>query len=136
MTRLFYCIAAVTALCMTLGAFPASAACLNKFAHRSEGPKRIFTLLTGKLTFPEARDLSKAISEKKSPALEWLNEKGKPIAFQIGELKVIRPMPVGCDGKKSGVVMNVTFNTFIQPARKVTIKLDSDRIVEFDLAEN
>lgn len=136
MIRLSPCLAALTALCMTIGAFPASAACQNKYAHRNEGSKRIFTLLTGKLTFPEARELAKAISEKKSPGLEWLNEKGKPIASQYGELKVIRPMPVGCDGKKSGVVMNVVFTSIVQPSRKVTIKLDADRVVEFDLAQN
>lgn len=133
MIRLFHCLAAVTALCMTLVAFPASAACQNKFAHRNEGSKRIFTLLTGKLTFPEARDLSKAISERKSPGLEWVSDKGKPIATQYGELKVIRPMPVGCDDRKSGVVMNVAFMTVVQPNRKVSIKLDADRVVEFDL---
>jgi len=133
MIRISHCLAAVTAFSMTLVAFPASAACQNKFAHRNEGSKRIFTLLTGKLTFPEARDLSKAISEKKSPGLEWLNEKGKSIATQHGELKVIRPMPVGCDDRKSGVVMNVTFPTMVQPTRKVSIKLDADRVVDFDL---
>lgn len=133
MIRFSQCLAAGTALCMTLVAFPASAACQNKFAHRNEGSKRIFTLLTGKLTFPEARNLSKAIAERKSPGLQWVNEKGKPIATQYGELKVIRPMPVGCDDRKSGVVMNVTFTTIVQPAKKVSIKLDADRIVDFDL---
>lgn len=109
---------------------------MNKYALRSEGPRRIFTLLTGKLTFPEAQELAKAIRDKKSPGLEWISEKGKSIGAQSGDLKVIRPMPVGCDGKKSGVVMNVTFNSVMQPSKKVSIKLDADRIVDFELSEN
>jgi len=136
MIRRFHRFSAATALCALLGASPVSAACVNKYTHRRDGSRLVFTLLTGKLTFPEARDLAKKIQEKKSPALEWVTEKGKPIASQNGDLKVIRPMPVGCDGKKSGVLMNVGFLSMSPPSREVNIKLDADRIVEFDLAEN
>ena len=136
MTRRDRSIAVALAACVLLGALPASAACMNKYALRSDGPRRIFTLLTGKLTFPEAQELARAIREKKSPGLEWVSEKGKSIGVQHGQLKVIRPMPVGCDGRKSGVVMNVTFNSVMNPSKKVSIKLDADRIVEFELSEN
>lgn len=135
MTRRDRSIAVALAACVLVGSLPASAACMNKYALRSDGPRRIFTLLTGKLTFPEAQELAKAIREKKSPGLEWVSEKGKSIS-QHGDLKVIRPMPVGCDGRKSGVVMNVTFNSVMNPSKKVSIKLDADRIVDFELSEN
>lgn len=136
MTRPCRSIAVAVFACAVLSALPASAACMNKYALRSDGPRRVFTLLTGKLTFPEAQELARAIRDKKSPGLEWVSEKGKSIGIQHGDLKVIRPMPVGCDGRKSGVVMNVTFNTVMNPAKKVSIKLGADRIVDFELSEN
>jgi len=111
---------------------PASAGCMNKFLRRGEGPRQVVTLLTGKLTFQEAQALSVAIQQKKAPAIQWVDEKGKEISRQYGELKVVRPMPVGCDGKASGVVAIVTFPTPQQPARKMSIKLDGDTVVVFD----
>jgi hypothetical protein len=111
---------------------PASAACMNKFLRRGDGPRQVVTLLTGKLTFQEAQALSAAIQQNKAPAIQWVDEKGKEIARQFGELKVVRPMPVGCDGKASGVVAIVTFPTPQQPRTKMSIKLDNDTIVVFD----
>jgi hypothetical protein len=116
-------------------AHAASAACVNKFLRRSEGPRQVVTLLTGKLTFQEAQALSQAIGAKKSTPLTWVDEKGKELARQIGELKVVRPMPVGCDGKSSGVVMIVSFATPTQPGKKMLIKLDENTTVEFDESE-
>ena len=95
--------------CLVVCAEAASAACVNRFVARSEGTRQVVTLLTGKLTFQEAQALSSSIGHSQAPGLEWLDDKGKAVAKQFGELKVVRPMPVGCDGKASGVVMIVTF---------------------------
>ncbi|GEM_PF-906147 len=125
---------AVFALVAAAVSLPASAAvCVNKFLSRSEGAaKQIVTLLTGKLTFQEAQDLAKAITAKSAPPLEWVDDKGKTIARQFGELKVVRPMPVGCDGKTSGVVVIATFQTLSQPSGKMIVKLDPNTTVTFD----
>lgn len=106
-------------------------ACVNKFLNRSEGPRQIVTLLTGKLTFQEARKLAADIAARQAPPLEWVDDAGKTLAKQFGELKVVRPMPVGCDGKPSGVVMIVTFAK-AQPSRVMKIKLDAETTVTFD----
>jgi hypothetical protein len=111
---------------------PASAACINRFVNRTERPHQIVTLLTGKLTFQEAQALAAAIKAKEAPALEWLDEGGKTIAKQFGDLKVVRPMPVGCDGKSSGVVLIVTFPTTNTPVKKIIVKLNPDSTVTFD----
>ncbi len=125
---------AVFAFVASIVALPASAAvCVNKFLSRSEGAaKQIVTLLTGKLTFQEAQDLAKAITAKSAPPFEWVDDKGKTIARQFGELKVVRPMPVGCDGKTSGVVVIATFQTLSQPSGKMMVKIDANTTVTFD----
>jgi hypothetical protein len=115
-----------------LAAQAASAACVNRFVSRAEGPRQVLTLLTGKLTFQEAQDLAKAIHANQAPPLEWVGDSGRAIAKQFGELKVVRPMPVGCDGKSSGVVVIVTFPTTIKPAKKINIKLNPDTTVAFE----
>lgn len=110
-----------------------AATCVNKFLSRSEGAARqVVTLLTGKLTFQEAQELAKAINAHQAPPLEWVDEKGKTISRQFGELKVVRPMPVGCDGKTSGVVVIATFQTLSQPAGHMLVKLDANTTVTFD----
>ncbi|HEX7150812.1 MAG TPA: hypothetical protein VF618_04930 [Thermoanaerobaculia bacterium] len=109
-----------------------AAVCVNKFLRRTEGPRQVVTLLTGKLTFQEAQALSQQISSKQAGPVEWVDDKGKTIARQFGELKVIRPMPVGCDGKTSGVVATVVFATGQQPSKKISIKLDANTTVIFD----
>lgn len=109
-----------------------AAQCVNRFVSRPEGPRQVVTMLTGKLTFQEAQALSKAIRSNQAPPLEWVNEAGKSLYKQIGELKVIRPMPVGCDDRTSGVVMIVTFATHIKPAKKMHVKLGANTIVAFD----
>ena len=110
----------------------AHAACVNKFIYRQDGPTLRLTLLTGKLTFQEAKDLAKAISEKKADPIEWIDDKGKTIAKQNGDLQVLRPMPVGCDEKPSGSVITISFFRNVPPASKVTIKLAADNIVTFE----
>lgn len=124
-----------TALLASLLAFTvagsASAACMNKFVVRSERPHQIVTLLTGKLTFQEAQALATAISKKQTPGLEWLDANGKAISRQFGELKVVRPMPVGCDGRASGVVLIATFPNAVPPVKKMMVKM-GDNVVEFE----
>jgi hypothetical protein len=110
----------------------ASGACINKFTHRARGPQHTFTLLTGKMTFQDATALAVAIKEKKAQPLEWVDSKGKAIAVQFGELKVIRPMPVSCDSTLSGVIMSADFASAIAPSSKIRIKFDSKLIVDFD----
>lgn len=116
----------------------ARAECVNKFVAHGEGfgsrgaMRQAFTLLTGKLTYQEAQELAAAISDNKAPGIEWVDEQGKTIAKQYGALKVLRPMPVGCDGRTSGVVVTVQFPTSTKPAKKVFIKFDASSTVAFD----
>jgi hypothetical protein len=122
---------AFVAACLLI-ANVASAACVNRFVSRTERPRQVVTLLTGKLTFQEAQALSASIQKKSSPPLEWVGDDGRTISRQFGELKIVRPMPVGCDGKTSGVVMIATFATSVVPARKMLVKLDPQTTVAFD----
>jgi hypothetical protein len=119
-------------LCLAVALPAAPATCVNKFFSRSDGPRQVVTLLTGKLTYQEAHALAKAIKDGQAPPLEWLSDTGKPIAKQFGDLKVVRPMPVGCDGKTSGVVVVATFVSATRPMKKMTVKLDAERIVGFE----
>lgn len=123
---------AVSALACLLAADTATAACVNRFVSRTERPRQVVTLLTGKLTFQEAQALSSSIQKKDAPPLEWIGEDGRSIAKQFGELKVVRPMPVGCDGKTSGVVMIVSFATGAAPKKQMLVKLNADTTVTFD----
>ncbi len=110
----------------------ASAECVNRFVNRTARPYQVVTLLTGKLTFQEAQELATKINKSQAPPLEWVSDAGKTIAKQYGELKVMRPMPVGCDGKTSGVVMIATFPSAREPAKKMFVKLDANTTVEFE----
>lgn len=122
----------LTALVLVLAASDVSAACMNKFVGRAEGPRQVVTLLTGKYTFQEAQALAEAINARKAPPLQWVDDAGKALASQWGELKIVRPMPVGCDGKPSGVVMIATFATVSKPTKKMNIKFDSTTTVAFE----
>jgi hypothetical protein len=122
----------LSALVALAAADVASAACVNRFLNRTERPHQVVTLLTGKLTFQEAKALGAAIEAKKAPVIEWVDDNGKTIAKQFGELKVVRPMPVGCDGKTSGVVMIVSFPTGVQPIKKMNVKLTADTTITFE----
>ncbi|HVT44751.1 MAG TPA: hypothetical protein VMT00_10200 [Thermoanaerobaculia bacterium] len=108
------------------------AACINKYIYKSQGNRQHITLLTGKLTFQDAQELARQIAEKKSPPLEWLDDKGKTLATQFGELKVVRPMPISCDDKPSGVVVATTFMTMVTPSRSIQIRLGPDTVVTFE----
>ena len=119
-------LAAVLTAVIAFSAHSASAACINRFVSRTERTLQVVTLLTGKYTFQEAQALSKTAK------LEWVGEDGKTIARQFGELKVVRPMPVGCDGKTSGVVMIVNFGATRPPSKKMLVKFDAQTTVEFD----
>lgn len=124
---------AIVALLVLLVAAPhAAAACVNRFVVRSERPRQVVTLLTGKLTFQEAQALATAIDRKEAAPVEWLGDGGKVVAKQVGSLKVVRPMPVGCDGKSSGVVLVATFLSQSPPSKKMTVKLSADTTVALD----
>lgn len=123
----------VTVICAHLLAAPAAeAACINKFTHADKGPQHTLTLLTGKLTFQDAQALAVAIRDGKAAPLEWVDSRGKAIATQFGELKVIRPMPVACDANASGVIMMATFATVQTPSSKIWIKFNPQLTVEFN----
>ncbi len=107
-----------------------AATCINRFVSRSERQRQVVTLLTGKYTFQEAQALAK------DAKLEWVDDSGKTIAKQFGELKVVRPMPVGCDGKSSGVVMIASFASVIAPQKKMLVKFDPQTTVAFDQQAN
>lgn len=117
---------------LALSAWSASAACVNKFVVRTERPLQVVTLLTGKLTFQEATALAAAIEKKQAPPIEWLTSDGKTYAKQYGELKVVRPMPVGCDGKSSGVVIVAQFAATVPPKKTMFVKLTPDTNVTFE----
>jgi hypothetical protein len=123
---------AVAIIVTVASARHASAACMNRFVNRTERPHQIVTLLTGKLTFQEAQALAAAIKAKQAPVFEWLDDGGKVVARQYGELKVVRPMPVGCDGKSSGVVLIVSFPTNNTPVKKMIVKMNAETTVTFD----
>ena len=114
------------AIAAVLSAQSSYAACVNRFVTRSERQQQVVTLLTGKYTFEEAKAMAK------NAKLEWVNDSGKTIARQIGELKVVRPMPVGCDGKSSGVVMIASFGTLASPSKKMLVKFDATTTVAFE----
>ncbi|HYM62995.1 MAG TPA: hypothetical protein VEZ11_19060 [Thermoanaerobaculia bacterium] len=132
MTKHRFIILAVVATLASAGLSPVRADCVNRFVAHGEGMRQVFTLLTGKLTYQEAQALAQAMADKKAPVIEWVDDGGKTIAKQFGELKVLRPMPVGCDGRTSGVVLTVQFPTSTKPAKKVFLKLDPNATVAFE----
>ncbi len=120
-------------LCLALAhSAVAGPSCVNKFLNRSEGARQVVTLLTGKLTYQEAYKLAQQIKAGQAPPIEWISDTGKSLARQYGDLKVVRPMPVSCDGKTSGVVMVATFVSARKPMKKMHVKLDPTLTVEFD----
>jgi len=119
----------VTAIAAVLIPAAAHAACMNKFVSRTEGNKKIVTLLTGSITFQEAQELSKNLQAKKT-SVEWQDDKGKVIA-PAAEFQAVRPMPVACGDKPSGAVINVVFLTFASPSKSMSIKLGDVTTVVF-----
>lgn len=115
-----------------LVSFHASAACINRFTRRVEGSRNIVTLLTGELTFQSAQALAAAIRDGKATPIEWVDDTGKVIARQFGDLKVVRPMPVACSGNSSGVIMIAVFPSAQTPSRRMLVKLEENKVVAFD----
>jgi hypothetical protein len=125
---------ALPLLCTTivLATTPLSAAtCMNKFLRRSEGQKQVITFLTGKLTYEEAKTVAQAIAKHQAEPFQWVDEKGKVLAKNFGPLQVVRPMPVGCDGKTSGVVLMATFMSVTPPSKKMLVRIDPSTTVDF-----
>lgn len=118
-------------ICVLL-ASEASAACVNRFTRRTDGPRQIVTLLTGKMTFQEAQALAAAIHDRRAEPLDWVDDNGRTLGQQYGELKVVRPMPVACDDKESGVIMIVTFATMQVPVRRMNVRFKRDMVVQFE----
>jgi hypothetical protein len=119
--------------CLTAAvAAGADAACVNKYVVRAEGPKRVLTFLTGMMTFPEAQELSKAITAHKKQPVSWLDDRGKEVAKQMGDMKVVQPMPVACGGKASGVVLNVEFLAVVNPTKIMKVKFDDGLVIDFE----
>ncbi|MFN2442924.1 MAG: hypothetical protein ABR517_09590 [Thermoanaerobaculia bacterium] len=118
-------------LLLLLPAAAESAVCVNKYIQHSAQNRLTLTLLTGQLTFDEAKQLAAAIGAGEKAPLEWQSEEGKVIARQFGNLKVVRPMPIACDDKPSGVVVQAVFPTSNKPGGILRLKLDDDLIVHF-----
>ena len=112
-----------------------AAPCMNKFLAQKDGPKITVTMLTGKLSYPEAFEYAQAVNAHRVPPPEWVDEKGKTISKIISDLKVVRPMPVSCDGKPSGVVMTATFLGTHVPSGKMYVKFDEKTTVTLDEQE-
>lgn len=126
-TRTLVCVLVVSAV-----QHAASAACVNKYFAQKEGPKVLVTVLTGMLSYPEAYQLAQAVNDKSAPPPEWVDEKGRTIAKHIGEMKVIRPMPVSCEGKASGVVLTTTFLVGRTMSGRIYIKFDANTTVALE----
>lgn len=111
----------------------AAAACVNRFVQRREAPGRwVVTLLTGRLTYQEAQTLTREITAGRSAPLDWVDDRGKSLGKQIGLLRVVRPMPVACEGKSSGSILLATFLAPKPPAGKMNVKFNSAMTVEFE----
>ena len=121
---------AAAALLITSSAF--GAGCVNRYIAQKDGSKVVITVLTGKLTYAEAYGLAQAVNAKTVAPPEWVEEKGKMIAKVLGDLKVIRPMPIACDEKTSGVVMSMTFLATRAPSGKMFLKIDDKTTIALE----
>lgn len=124
--------AAAVALIL-LSDIASAAPCINRFVQRRESAGRwVITLLTGHLTFQEAQTLSREIDAKRAAPVEWVDAKGNALATQFGPMRVMRPMPVACDTKPSGVIVVVTFLAARPPLDKMIVKFTPNNVVEFE----
>lgn len=114
----------------------ATAACVNKYVAQKSSNKLTFTLLTGMLDFEDAKNLAQAIASGDHAPLTWVTEDGKVIARQLGDLKVVRPMPVACADKTSGVVVQASFLSVRMPSKIVRIVFDPDKAIDFEAQNN
>jgi len=108
---------------------------VNKYIVQKDGARYTLTILTGKLSYTEAYSLAVAVNNRRTPPPEWVDEKGKTIAKHIGELKIIRPMPVACDDKTSGVVLTTNFILVRPPSGRIYIKFSNTTTVLLDAQE-
>jgi hypothetical protein len=122
--------AATLLLATLLTASDAHAACLNKFVVQSQNNKRIVTLLTGEITFVEAKELSRALKAKEAGVIEWLDPRDQVIVAASG-FDVVRPMPVACGDRKSGVVATIELVTFATPSKTMRLRFPDGRTVTF-----
>jgi hypothetical protein len=122
-------------LFVTAVADAASAACVNKYIAQRDGSRYILTVLTGKLSYPEAYSLAVKVNNHTVPPPAWVDEKGKTIAKHIGEFKIIRPMPVACDERTSGVVLSTNFLSTRAPAGRIYIKFDDTTTIALEQQE-
>ena len=113
----------------------APAACVNKYIAQKNGPRYILTVLTGRLSYPEAYSLAVKVNNHTAPPPLWVDEKGKTIAKHIGDLKIIRPMPVACDDKTSGVVLTTKFLAPRPPSGRIYIKFDDATTIALEAQE-
>jgi len=113
----------------------ASAACINRYIVQKDRAKYVLTVLTGRISYPEAYELAQAVNNHTAPPPEWVDDKGKTIARHFGEMKVIRPMPVSCDDKSSGVVLTLTFLVTRPPSGRIHIKFSANTTVALDEQE-
>lgn len=108
----------------------ARATCLNRFVVQSQNNKRILTLLTGELTFSEAKELARALQAKEVAAIEWIDASDKVIVAS-SKFSAVRPMPVSCGERSSGVVATLELLTFSTPSKTMRLKLPDGRKVTF-----
>lgn len=120
------------ALSLVVLVSPARAACVNKYVGQKGGNRVTMTLLTGMLNFDDAKTLAADIDSGAHGPLLWVGPDGKTISKQLGALKVVRPMPVACEGKSSGVVMQAVFVSIRQPSGTVRIVFDPDLTIDFE----
>jgi hypothetical protein len=113
-----------------LAAHSAIAACLNRYVAQRDGAKNTVTILTGRITYTEAFERVQAVSNG-AAAPEWVDENGKTI-MKLVNLKVIRPMPVSCDEKTTGVVLSTTFLSPRAVTGRIYIKFDEKNTVALD----
>ena len=125
----------VTVLLVSPASRAMAATCMNKYIAQREGSKYTLTVLTGKISYSEAYELAQAVNNHTAPVPEWVDDKGRTIAKHMGGLKVIRPMPVSCDGKLSGVVLTTVFLSTRTPSGKILIKFDDKNTVELEEQE-
>ncbi len=105
---------------------------MNKYVAHKSGNRVSMTLLTGVLDFDDAKKLAADIASGAHEPLVWVGRDGKQVAKQFGVLKVVRPMPVACGEKTSGVVVQAVFVSITMPSGTVRIEFDDDMTVDFE----
>ena len=121
----------VFAALVMLAAHGATAACMNKYVAQRDGSKSTLTILTGRISYTEARVLAQAMNGHGAAAPELVDENGRTI-MKLADLKVIRPMPVSCDEKPSGVVLSTAILSPRQVSGTIYIKFDERNTIALE----